>query len=112
MAKVTDMLDSLGTGEDGISPLYPDTFLDDLRGAYTDDLSVPAAKISVLETDLAAALAEIDRLKAHNYDLLMQIPAEGAPASEDDNESEDDDSEDEDTPQGVDGLFGDKKDEE
>lgn len=91
MSKVKELLSSLGMGEDGLSVAYPDSFNDDITAAYDEDFSVPTAKIGVLEQELAVALAKIDELKAHNYDLLMQVPAvtpaEDAP--EENQESED-----------------------
>lgn len=79
MARFNELIDSVGMSDNGITYDYPDTFMDDIRAAYTDDITAisdPAnAKISVLEADLMAANEEIARLKAHNYDLMMQIPA-------------------------------------
>lgn len=112
MGKFHDLTDSLGYGEDGTSLQYPDTFIDDARSAYDEDMSIPSARISVLEADLAAASAEIIRLKAHNYELITAVPDEpGEPNSDDaDNDSADDDNSDSD--EGVDSLFGDNKDKE
>jgi hypothetical protein len=115
VAQFNDMLDTLGVGDDGISVAYPETFLDDIRGAYDADMGIPTAKISVLEADLAAALAEIDRLKAHNYDLLVaggagvNDPEAVEDSQGDEDNSDDDDSDDE----GTDSLFDNpKKDED
>jgi hypothetical protein len=93
MARVHDMLSSLGVGEDGVSVAYPDTFVDDISAAYEEDMSGPTAKIGVLETELAEANAKIAELKAHNYDLLMQVPTattpeEGAPEKEEEPDEE------------------------
>ena len=79
MARFNELIDSVGLSDDGITPSYPDTFMTDIAAAYSEDIaaiSEPAnAKIDVLEADLMAANEEIARLKAHNYDLIMQIPA-------------------------------------
>lgn len=108
MAKVTDLLDSLGVAEDGISTVYPETFTDDIRAAYDEDISIPAARIAVLEADLAAAQQEIVLLKAHNYELMVSAPAEGE-TNEPDPEEGEGDSGDSEERQGVDSLFTDKK---
>lgn len=108
MGKFHDLTDSLGYGEDGVSLQYPETFIDDARSAYDEDMSIPSARISVLEADLAAAQAESIRLKAHNYELLTAVPAEpGEPDPDDDGDDADDN--DNDSDEGVDSLFGDDK---
>lgn len=93
MARFHDMLSSLGVGEDGVSVAYPDTFTDDISAAYDEDFSVPTAKIGVLETELAGANEEIARLKAHNYDLLMQVPSAVTPEEDETPEEEPNDEE-------------------
>lgn len=103
MAKFHDMLSSLGLGEDGVSVAYPDTFTDDITSAYDEDFSVPSAKIGVLETELAEANATIAQLKAHNYDLLMQIPTAVTP---DENTDEVANESDEDEESDTDKVFG------
>lgn len=109
MAKVTELLDSLGVAEDGISTVYPETFVGDIRAAYEEDFSIPAARIAVLEADLAAAQDEILALKAHNYELMVSVPAT---ESDENQESEGDDTPDDDNDDnsGVDSLFGSKED--
>lgn len=107
MGKFHDLTDSLGYGEDGVSLQYPDTFIDDARAAYDEDMSIPSARISVLEADLAAAQSEIVRLKAHNYELITQVP-DDEPVDSDDTNADDDNDNDNDDDQGVDSLFGDK----
>lgn len=108
MGKFHDLTDSLGYGEDGVSLQYPETFIDDARSAYDEDMSIPSARISVLEADLAAEQAEIIRLKAHNYELLTAVPDEpGEPDPDDDGDDADDN--DNDSDEGVDSLFGDDK---
>lgn len=108
MAKFHDVLDSLGMGEDGLTA-YPETFTNDITAAYEDDLSIPAARVSVLEADLAAAQAEILRLKAHNYELITAVPAEDNGDQDTDPDSDNNDDTDE-TDEGVDSLFGDDDD--
>lgn len=110
MAKVTELLDSLGVAEDGISTVYPETFVGDIRAAYEEDFSIPAARIAVLEADLAAAQDKILALKAHNYELMVSVPATESdenPESEGDDDTPDDDNDDN---SGVDSLFGSKED--
>lgn len=107
MPKVTDLLSSLGVAEDGISTVYPDTFVGDITAAYDEDMSIPAARISVLEADLAAAQAEILALKAHNYELMVSVPADEPDAEpEGEPEEEPDDNDDN---SGVDSLFKEKE---
>ena len=107
MAKVTDLLSSLGVAEDGISTVYPDTFVGDISAAYDEDMSIPAARISVLEADLAAAQAEILALKAHNYELMVSVPAE-EPDAEPEGEPDAEEPDDNDDTSGVDSLFKEK----
>lgn len=106
MSKVIEMLDSLGVAEDGISTVYPDTFVDDIRGAYAADFDIPSSKILVLESELAKAQEEILLLKAHNYELIVS-----APATDPDEEEEEEEPEGEmnDEDQGVSGLFKNKE---
>lgn len=112
MSRTLSLLDSVGLAEDGISTAYPETFMDDIRGAYGADQDAAAAKISVLEADLEAAKAQILALQAHNYELMTAaIPAE--PVVEEtpgDEPSGDDAPSDED--EGVSSLFNKKKDDE
>lgn len=108
MAKVIDLLNSLGVAEDGISTVYPETFRDDITAAYEEDFSIPEARIAVLESDLAAAQQEIVLLKAHNYELMVSAPAEGGT---DEEEPVEDSPSDEDENPGVDGLFADNMEE-
>ena len=113
MSKVIDLLDSLGVAEDGISTVYPDTFTDDIRSAYEEDFSIPSAKIEVLTAELAAAQQEILALKAHNYELMVSVPATDDTVNEsEDSEDSDDSSDDNDDNSGVDSLFKEKKDSE
>lgn len=105
MARFREILDSLGVGEDGVTTVYPDTFLDDISSAYDEDISFPNSALEVARAELVEARAEIVQLKAHNYELMMQIPA-NEPAPED-APGEDDGADNDDEPQGVDSLFGD-----
>ena len=106
MAKFNDLLASLGVAEDGISTAYPETFTADITAAYDEDMSIPAAKIAVLESELAAANAEILTLKAHNYELLIQSPVNDAdPGDGNDGENEDNDENETDADLGIESLF-------
>lgn len=109
MAKVTDLIASVGVGEDGVTLAYPDTFLADIGSAFDEDMGLADSRVSVLEADNAALVAENVALKAEMYSLIKQIPAaEGDPAVDDDTDSSDDGepSADDITP---DDLFGDDK---
>lgn len=107
---VPDILSSLGVGEDGISTVYPETFVDDISAAYAADMEIPAAKIQVLESELAAAHQEIAILKAHNYDLLVSVPANESDDTDTDPAPDDEPGEDEgdDSNRGVASLFKEK----
>jgi len=108
MARTIDLLDSLGVAEDGISTAYPETFMDDIRGAYGADAATAAARIAFLEADLAAAQQEIVLLQAHNYQLMVSVPAdEPDDADQGEPEGEPDDNDDN---SGVDSLFTEKED--
>ena len=106
MGKFTDLISSVGVGEDGVSLAIPDNFLDDLNVAYADDMSIPDAQIQVLTAENAGLKEEILLLKAHNYELITQGSAEG---SEGDNET-DTDTDNNDDEVTTDDLFGDDED--
>lgn len=106
MAKFHELTDSLGYGEDGVTLQYPETFIDDLRSAYDEDMSIPESRILVLEADLAAANAEIVRLKAHNYELITAVPSEEPNADDADSGADDDSNDNQSDDEGVDSLFG------
>jgi hypothetical protein len=89
-------------GENGV----PEDFADQLAAAYQDDLSVRDAAVKDREAKLTAAQqeqakrdAEITRLKAVNYDLLIAAPKPGSEKSGDN--SIDENAE----PRGIDSLF-------
>ena len=103
MARFTDLVSSVGVGDDGVTMSYPDTFLADLDSAYAEDMSVPAAKIQVLETENLALKNEVTMLKAHNYELLIAAPSGEAHA---DGEGDNDAEEKETT---IDDLFDEKE---
>lgn len=103
---VPDLLASLGRGEDGNSVAYPDTFIDDLSAEYAADMEIPTAKIAVLESDLAAALSQIDVLKAHNYDLMTQVPVENTSEENETDDESDDENESGDEESDLDKVFG------
>lgn len=76
MGKFDDYLNAVDLGS-GI----PDTFINDLKAAYQDDLSIHNAKVETLEGEKANLLtqltekdAEITSVKSKNFDLLMAIP--------------------------------------
>jgi len=88
----------------GLGTELPDTWGDDLTGAYNDDLAEVSAvqasadaKVQELTEALAAAQSELTATKAQNYDLLMQVAAQGGSEDEgSDADSEDEGSDDED----------------
>lgn len=96
------MLEQLrNPGEQGI----PADFADQLHAAYQNDISIRDAAVSDREAKIAESIdaqkareAEITRLKAVNYDLLIAAPKPGDPAGGND---ELDDAE----PHGIDSLF-------
>lgn len=70
-------------GENGV----PDNFADELATAHAEEISLREAAIADREQKLADAEkarqerdAEVTRLKAVNYDLLMAAPKAGNPA--------------------------------
>ena len=72
MADFSELMAMLvNPGEDGA----PETIYDDLSASYTDATSTRDAKITETSSALEAALTELNRVKAMNYDLL--IAAEG-----------------------------------
>lgn len=78
MADIEELLAQLqNPGEDGV----PDTIYDDIRAAHTGALeatqSTAQAKIEELQAAHEATLAEVNRLKAANWDLFEQIPKAG-----------------------------------
>ena len=107
MSRALELLDSLGVAEDGISTVYPETFVEDMRGAYTADADAAAARIQILEADLLAAKAEITALQAHNYQLMVSVPAEEP--DEETNEEPDEEPDSGDDSNGVDSLFKEKE---
>lgn len=114
MARVTDLLSTLGVAEDGITTAYPDTFIDDITGAYGDDTAAYEAKIQVLSADLAAAQEKVVQLQAHNYELMTSVSATTANVEGENEEEEPGDKEpgDNDDNSGIDSLFSEKKDED
>lgn len=96
MATFDELLAALtDPGDDGV----PDTVYDDLRSVYNDDLTTRDAKITELSEANAEHLAEIERLKAKNWDVVSQIQRDG-------DESENNDPNDAETVEGgIETLF-------
>jgi len=70
MASFEELLNSAkNPGDDGPS----ETIYDDLGAAYNDRVSAGDAKVAELSGTVDASTKEIERLKAHNYDLLSAI---------------------------------------
>lgn len=110
MGKFDDLVSSVGLSDDGVTLAYPETFMADAQSAHAEDLSIPVAKIAVLEAENAALVAEVSALKAHNYDLIMQVPATDDDGSLSTDDDTDDDGTDNDTT--PDDLFGEDDDDE
>jgi hypothetical protein len=72
----------------------PEDFADQLEQAYRNDLSVRDTAVDSRTRMLEERENEINRLKAHNYDLLRQIPADPPKSDKDqDNDENEDDGE-------------------
>lgn len=107
MAKFHDVLAAL----QGIEGDLPGDMWDQLTGAYDEDVAAigaelndaAAAKVAQLTNSLNDVTQQLEATKAHNYDLLMSMPAEGGDAESDGEDSADSDSADE----GISSLFGD-----
>lgn len=115
MARTRELLDSLGIGDDGVSPLYPENFNNDIGAAFDEDMAGADAKIGVLTNDLAAANEQILALKAHNYELMTaSASAPDMVVGGDENTDPDEpvESEDDEEPSGMDRIFAKKKDDE
>jgi hypothetical protein len=87
MADIEELLGQLqNPGDDGV----PDTIYDDIRAAHTGALeatqSTAQAKIDELVAAHEATQAEVNRLKAANWDLFEQIPKAGDETPGDDTE--------------------------
>lgn len=54
-------------GEDGI----PESIWDDLEGAHTDDVTIRDSAIAEKDAALEELAATLQRVQAHNYELLM-----------------------------------------
>lgn len=67
-------------GEGGL----PDTIYDDLRTAHTTALDGAGTRLAEAEAARDAALAEVERVKAKNWDLYQQVQANGNEGNEDD----------------------------
>jgi hypothetical protein len=76
MADFNDLLNTArNPGDDGV----PDTIYDDLGAAYNDRINSADAKINELSTAHSAAEAELQRVRAHNYELLSSVQAGNPP---------------------------------
>lgn len=73
MGRFGEIIDSLGVGEAG-AVMYPDTFVDDIRGAYDFDMQGSSAVISQLQAELETVKAQNVELAAANWNLLQSIP--------------------------------------
>jgi hypothetical protein len=95
MPKVPDFVELLRNPPDGGTS---ETIYDDLLASYNEDVTSGASAVEAAAAAIAERDAEISRLKAINYDLL--IAARGDEESEAEAETVDDDG-----PRGIDALF-------
>jgi len=103
MGRFNDLISTLGTGEDGATVAYPDTFLDDINSAYGEDMGLADSAVQVLTDEVAKLTQQNIELQAEMYSLIKQIPAtDGEPSIEEDNSSDDTDDNDDD----VEDIFG------
>lgn len=85
MGRFEDLIEQgRNPGDDGL----PETWYDDLYGAHSEELSIRDAKINETSEAHAAALAEVEALKAKNWDLQSLIPPQDGDSGE--NSSNDD----------------------
>lgn len=114
MGRFSDALAAL-TGLEDVQSFPPD-WATGLSSAYDDDMAEVSgpldsanAMVGQLQTENAALAAEVQAVKAHNYELMMQVgsPDESSEDSEDNNDSDSDDSEDnrDDAQRAIDDLF-------
>ena len=68
----------------------PEDFADQLLAAYRNDLSIRDQAVDTRNRTLEERENEINRLKAHNYDLLRQIPADEPKGKKGDKAGEED----------------------
>ena len=96
MADIRQIIENLRTPPDEGNP---ESIYDDLLAEYTGQSEGWAAGMNEKASAIEALNAEISRLKAANYDLLMQVQADA---------SEPDDTPDvpDDNIEGIDSLFG------
>lgn len=96
----------------GIAPEtgYPETFMDDIRGAYDSDFVGVQAKVVDLETQLAAVQAELQAEKVQNYDLMRANMATAEVAEPDPEDESEDEGDEDGADWGTNDLF--KKDDE
>ena len=96
----SELLQQLQTpGEDGL----PATIYDDLAGEYASLQDGGAATIAQRDDRIVALESEISRLKAVNYDLMMNGQENNEP---DDSSDDDSDADDDGESISIDDLFG------
>jgi len=84
MASFEELMEQFRTPPEGG---LPETFAEELQNAYTEEISIRDAAVADREQKIADAEkaraerdAEVTRLKAVNYDLLVAAPKAGNPA--------------------------------
>lgn len=94
MSAFRTMIDSVGRGEDG-GVMYPETFLDDIGGAYDADFAGATAETAGLQARIAELEGLLQQSQAANWQLLQQVQAGQATIPDEPNVEENtDDTED------------------
>ena len=75
MASFEELLEAARNAEEPNPTIY-----DDLGAAYNDFSGGASARIAELEAAKSAADAELQRVRAHNYELLTAVPSGNSPA--------------------------------
>lgn len=97
MADFNELLNMAKSGGDDV----PETIYDDLSHAYQTTVDGSMAALAARQEALDKAAAEITRLKAMNFELMMRSPAQEV----DDNDDKTDNESKTRTPLGINGLF-------
>ena len=97
MADFNELINLAKSGGEDV----PETIYDDLSHAYQTTLDGSQAALAARQEALDKAAAEITRLKAMNFELMMKSPASDV----DDDDDKGDNGKKTQTPLGIDGLF-------
>lgn len=105
MSRISDLIDTLGVAEDGMTPIYPDTFRDDILTAGAADADLAAAELAAVTAQRDAAASEVVTLKAYIADYIVNGSAAEPDETDDLSGGGDDETDDGPELTGVDGLF-------